>query len=650
MKPFAVAIFLTAGLLFNGSAQAGLLSPDDEQAYQQAFRAAREDKFDLAYQFAGGASNQLPAKVLRWMEFADPQSNASFADITAFIAANPTWPQLSTLQRRAEEAITLTTPNQEVLRWFAAYPPITVDGRTAYGKALLETGQAEKAVKVLRETWIEGGFGVLQERQFLERYSQYLRNQDHIARLDRLLWDRQDDAAQRMILRVDAAYRLVAQARFALMKGKGDAEAALAKVPPDLRDDPGLVFERLRWRRQKEMDDEAIALLKHPARNKVRPDMWWTERSILARRALQQGHAAEAYRLARDHGQTEGSGYAEAEWLAGWIALRFLDDPNGALAHFTRLYERVQYPVSRARGAYWAGRAAEARGNSAEADKWYSAAAQHVTSYYGQLAAARLSKDQLWSLPADPVPTAQEAANFDRQELTRIVRLLAEIGETATMRTFLLRLNDLAVTPGQRALTANLASSLGREDVAVNLARRSDREGITLVSQGFPVPALPMDGPAEKALVLALIRQESAFYYEAVSPVGARGLMQLMPATAEKVAKGLKMNVTPAALTTDPGLNVRLGSAYLAEVLEDFNGSYILALAAYNAGPSRARKWMRDFGDPRDTNVDAVDWVEMIPFTETRNYVQRVMENVQVYRHRLGVAELAWSLERDLKR
>lgn len=651
MKLTAVALWLAAGIsLLHFPAHANLLSADDERIYQQAFRAARSDQFDVANKLAATAKNPLPAKVVRWLDLIRPRSGATFGEITAFIGENPDWPQSSVMQRRAEEAITVVTPDSSVIAWFSTHPPLTADGSMAYGKALLAAGRTEKATEVLRDAWVQGNFGVLQERQFLALFKHLIRNHDHVARLDRLLWDRLESAAQRMILRVDTGHRHLAQARIALMNVKGGAEAAIAKVPPELQDDPGLIYERVRWRRQKDLDAEAIQLLDHKSRNKVRPDMWWAERAILARRSLQTGRITQAYRIARDHGQSEGAGFADAEWLAGWIALRFLDDREVAASHFKRLYEKVSYPVSRSRGAYWAGRAAQAMGDAAGADHWYGLAARHITTFYGQLASARMPPDRQWPLPADPLPTAEDIERFDRRDLTNVTRMLVEIGETDAVRSFFVRLHDMGATPGERALAANLASSLGRPDIAVALARRSDRDGITLVSSGFPIPAIEAAGPPEQALVLALIRQESAFHHEAISTAGARGLMQLLPTTAEKVAKTLRVAFTKNKLTEDPSFNVKLGSAYLSDLLADFNGSYILALAAYNAGPSRARKWVRDYGDPRDKDVDAVDWVEQIPFSETRNYVQRVLENVQVYRRRLGTTELTFSLESDLKR
>jgi soluble lytic murein transglycosylase len=282
-------------------------------------------------------------------------------------------------------------------------------------------------------------------------------------------------------------------------------------------------------------------------------------------------------------------------------------------------------------------------------------AAVHITTFYGQLAAGRLARDQLWPLPADPRPTAEEIANFERHELVRAARMLGQIKETDLVRPFMIRMAELTDQAGTRELAANLSSTLGRSDIAVSVAKRSEREGVPLIIAGYPVFRLNTADRPEQALVLGVIRQESAFYHQAISSAGALGLMQLMPSTAAKIAKAMnvvfkKKEALASALTHDPGLNVKLGSAYLDDLLSDFNGSYILTVAAYNAGPSRVKKWMRDMGDPRQAEVDAIDWIESIPFAETRNYVQRVLEAVQVYRHRLGVTGQSLSLAGDVKR
>ncbi len=647
MKAPSVALLLAIGLVAGLSLPAGAVSSGDLGVARQAVAAAKRDHFDEAQRLARQAPASVLPRLVTWMAYVSGRSDADFTRLTAFIAANPDWPLMSQMTRRAEEAITAATPGAQILDWFDHHPPTTADGGGAYARALFAAGRNDEAVKVIRSTWVDLSFGALQERQFLSFFADYLRVEDHWRRLDRLLWDRQETSVQRMILKVDAGHRALAQARLALQNGRANPEPLINAVPAALRDDPGLIYERVRWRRQNDLDEEAIDLLSHPSRNKVRPELWWLERAILARRALQKGLVSRAYQTAADHGLEGGAAYVDAEFLAGWIALRFLDDRETASTHFTRLHEWASHPMSRARAAYWAGRSFEASKDSRARD-WFTRAARYPTTYYGQLAASRLG-DHHWPLPEDPRPTAEDVARFEGRDVVAAARLLLDLGEESQIRSFFIRLNDIVQTPGERALVAQLATRGGRDDLALTVARRSDREGVTLVTAGWPVPRLNAeDGTPEKALVLALIRQESGFMPEVVSPAGARGLMQLLPTTASKVARAIKVKFSAGKLD-DPDFNVRLGSAYLGDLLSDFQGSYILALASYNAGPGRARRWIREYGDPREGSVDVVDWIEMIPFTETRNYVQRVMESVAVYRRRLG-KPAGPTLEADLKR
>lgn len=620
----------------------------ERKLYEQVFAATRKDRFGEAERLAMQASDRLLPKLIRWMTYVNPRSGASFEEIGSFVDSSADWPLMGSLQRRAEEAIGPATPNEHVLAWYQRREPITVDGAMALARAHLAAGRQDLAVPILRKAWIEGGFGAIQEKQFLDKFGDYLGPDDHWRRLDRLLWDKQDGPAQHMLLRVSAERRVLAQARLALQDGKANPEGLIAKVPKDLKDDPGLIYDRVRWRRQKDMDEDAIDLLSHPARNKVRPDLWWQERSILARRALQKGLISRAYQMAADHAIDEdNSQFAEAEFLAGWIALRFLDDKETAAAHFQRLWDKVTTPLSRSRAAYWAGRTAEARADIPGAKQWYGRGAQYFTAYYGQLAASRLD-DHHWPLPPDPKPSAEETRRFNSREMVRATRILLEMGETEYLRAFFIRLNEVAGSPGERALVGKLALEQGRNDLAVTIARRADRDSVFLVGAGWPVPHIKVDSGPEKALVLALIRQESGFMADVQSPVGARGLMQLMPATAKQVAKAIKVAFNPSKLD-DPDYNVRLGSTYLGDMIDNFEGSYVMALAAYNAGPARVRRWVKEYGDPRDPTVDAIDWIEMIPFTETRSYVQRVMESLSIYRRKLGQVD-GTSFEADLKR
>lgn len=624
------------------------LSQRDERIYRDAFRAVKSREWDDAARLAAKAKDPLPAKTVLWLRLARSNPPEGFEARAKFIDENPEWPELGRLQRLAEESMGDAVPDQKVLAWFAAHEPLTGLGLMRYAEALERAGQAAKAEALLRRAWVEGDFTQREERTFLARHRKALRAEDHLARLDRLLWEGRYQPARRMMLRVDKGHAALAEARLRLSRMEGGVDWAIRHVPDEFERDPGLMYERLRWRRRRDRDESAREILADLPPELVRPEAWWDERAILARRALAAGDISVAYRLAREHGLSEGAAFAEGEWLAGWIALRFLQEHEAALQHFTKVYEAVRYPISRARGAYWAGRAAEARNDLALARDWYRRAAEHITTYHGQLAAHRLQDRPGVSLPPDPRPSMFDTQAFDRRELVKVVRQLGQIGESGELKPFILRLQDLARTPAESVLVGKLAIEQGRPDLAVQAAKRAVRAGVSLIEQAYPLPyQLDGDDP-EPALLLAVARQESEFDTNAHSGAGARGLMQLLPATARDVAKQINVNYSKAKLKSDPDYNLKLGRAYLSGLLKSYDGSYVLALAAYNAGPARVRGWINDFGDPRDPHVDAIDWIEMIPTPETRNYVQRVLEGLQVYRLRLGTKTVAMSLEHDL--
>ena len=647
LRAAVVALSVVAAAL---PVRADGLSPADEAVYSRAYAAADRGAWDEALAAAKAARNPALAKALQWRRMLEPRSGLSFGEISRFASDNPDWPQRTTLLRRAEEAIGLREDATQIYAWFQDKQPVSADGWMALSQALDQLGRRDELTATVRKAWREATFGSAQEKSFEARFGQHLRAEDHVARLDRMLWDRDLDGARRMMRLMDADHRALAQARIALIEDAGGVDAAVSRVPARLVDDPGLLYERLRWRRAKGLTAAAVELLGHRNADKGRPDLWWRERAILAREALDAGDHANAYRYINGHEAQAGSALADGEWLSGWIALRFLKQPQNALPHFEKLYANVTTPISLARGAYWAGRAEEAIGNAAKAESWYMKAAEHGTTYYGQLAAGKLGDKAARRLPPDPQPTTEDIAAFEKKEIVRVAQGLAEIGRADDATAFLMQLQAEGRTPGQKLLAARLSDAIGQTHTTVALARRAAQDGVVLLDSGYPVAHHPSADGLERALVMSIIRQESNFNTGAISRVGARGLMQLMPATAKSEARKLSLDFSEARLLSDPAFNVALGSNYLRSLIDDFGGSYILAIAAYNAGPSRSRQWVQRFGDPRTPGVDPVDWVEMIPFSETRNYVQRVLEGVQVYRHRLGVGDIAFNIEGDLRR
>lgn len=648
LRACALALAMCAAVPQAATAAIDVLNASDERAYAAAVAAAERGAWDEAMAAARAAKEPALRDWLTWKRMLEPHSGLSFAAITDFLREHPNWPWRTTLNRRAEEAITAAEDATQVYAWFQDKEPVSADGWIALSSALERLGRTEELTATVRRAWRETTFGTAQEKAFVARFGGRLTDEDHRARLDWLLWERDTDAARRMLRLVDADRRALAQARIGLMDGAGGVDALVARVPQGLINDPGLVFDRMRWRRTRGLEDGALELLNHPKADSVRPDLWWRERSILARDALEAGRHAQAYRIISGHEAAEGYPLADAEFMAGWIALRFLDKPAEALPHFERLFANVTTPISLSRGAYWAGRAKEALGDAAGAQTWYRKAAEHGTTYYGQLAAEKVEGITPASFTVDPQPTAADIAFVEGHPLARVAAALVEIGREDDISPFITQLQAEAGTAGAKLLAVELAARLGLPHVSVAASRRAAMDGVTLIGPGYPVSRFATAPGIEEALVLSVIRQESNFNPDAVSRVGAKGLMQLMPATAKSQSHKLDLDYAEPRLTREPAYNVALGSSYMQSLIQRFRGSYILAVAGYNAGPGRPAQWVERFGDPRTGAIDPVDWVEMIPFSETRNYVQRVLEGVQVYRLRLGVE--GPPLSQDLRR
>ena len=632
------------GLFLAGAPDAGNARPpeDPPASVRVALAAANRGDWPAAQSLGSRLADPVSSKLMFWLRATRGDGSVSFGEINAFLAANPDWPNGAALIRRAEESLPEGKSPRAVVSWFGQREPATPYGRYRLARAFFELGDQERAGELARRSWRGGDLYYPDlERSFRATFASLLSMGDHRARLDALLWDGRETAARRLYEVVGADRRALAEARILLRQQRRNADAAVSAVPPALQADPGLAYERIRRLRQKGQEAEARKLLAQVKQDAGRPDLWWTERHALARDALRRAQAAMAYRLVRAHALEEPSDYAEAEWLAGWIALRFLNDPAAARGHFLNMGKVVRFPISVARAAYWAGRAGEAAGDKPFAMGWYRSAAAYPTTFYGRLAAERVSPDSTLVLPPAPEPTRTERAAFLAHELVRAARLLAAHGQGDAARAFIRRLGEIRDAPAWQAMTAELATEIGGTGFGVATAKRAMREGFLLFEQAYPLMPLPVAAerlphPVEPALVLAMIRQESEFDRTAVSSAGARGLMQLMPATAKQVAASLDLPYSPDRLTRDPAYNVKLGRAYLSKLLGSFDGSVALAFAAYNAGPARVREWLDTYGDPRRGRVDLIDWIEMLPYAETRNYVQRAIENRWVYQARLN--------------
>lgn len=637
-------------------------------AYATAFAEARRGRLERALRAMPGDSPALLAELMTWTAYVNG-ARESFETIRDFVDTHETWPWPQTLKGRVADSMTQSTPVDDILAWFAAHPPASGTGRLRYADALFRSGRVVEAIPHLRAGWRTGAIDRALERRILRRYGDHLQTGDHIARVDYLLWQRARSRASHLLRHLPENHKRLAEARMALIAFAWNVDAAIARVPADLRQDAGLVYDRTYWRRIKGKHAAARELLlSTPVDGSriLRPDRWWLERHFQARRALRRGEIADAYRLAAEHGMLDGTDMddpagageeaallprrtraqiAEAEFLAGWIALRFMSQPDVAITHFQQLLEVVNYPVSLARGAYWSGRAADAMRDAAYAATLYRQAARYPTTFYGQLAATQLARIDTGTAPdtsakdmAAPRPSNAQRKAFESREMVKAVRLLAAVGADWPLDRFIQHITAQAAGPEERMLTAELGKMLEEPRLGVIAAKVAVRDGQALLDQGYPVIELADAPPDERSLVHAIARQESQFDPGAVSHVGALGLMQLMPATANRVARQLKFPYSRERLLSDPAYNLTLGRSYLGSLLQRYDGSIMLALAAYNAGPGAVNRWLKSNGDPREAGIDAIDWIEQIPYGETRNYVQRVMEAVPLYSRQMGLS------------
>jgi soluble lytic murein transglycosylase len=555
-----------------------------------------------------------------------------------FLQRRPDWPGLPLLREKGEEAVARSTDPARVIAWFQAGPPETGTGAIAYVRALQAAGRVADAETEAMRAWASLAFSPDQESEMIGLAPEAV-GFVHELRLETLLWEGRTKEAERMLSRVAEDRQALARARIALQTESKGVTALIEAVPEKRAADPGLAFDRFIWRMKRDLYDEAAELILErstSAEGLGRPEAWAERRAILTRYLMRNGRAKEAYRIAANHHIPVNGGasaYADLEFLAGFIALRRLGDAATAETHFRHLLAGVSTPISLARAHYWIGRAQEAAGQDGTTS--YKAAAAHQTAFYGLLAAERLGLTLDASLLARPATPDWQSAGFTQSSVLAAAQLLLKAGDLTLGKRFLLHLGESQDETGL-AQMADMVLAWDEPHLAVLVAKRAAERGLILPHAYYPIPDFVPDGlKVSRALALSIARRESEFDPAARSSADARGLMQVLPGTAKLMAGKLGKPFDAPRLTSDPAYNVAMGAAYLAEMVEEFGPSIALIASGYNAGPGRPRRWIGEFGDPRRADVDVVDWVETIPFAETRTYVMRVAEGVVIYRAKL---------------
>ncbi len=639
MSSIRRAMLALAPALLLGMTGAEATTPIEKATLTRMVDQAKDGNWVSAREAARRSGDPAALEAYEWLRLRQPGID-NFDRMARWVEAHPGWPSEAKIQVQGEYALDGgVVPNARVIAFFDRFAPRTGVGAVRYAMALKMSGRVQDGSDVAADAWLTKNLSASDERQLLAAFPRTLRPL-HDRRLDALLWKSHLTDATRHLSRVSPAHRALGEARIALMRGKGNVDGLVARVPASLKDHPGLSYARMVWRKKKGLTSSAEAMMiKASAANALgEPEKWADERAVFVRGALKENDFRRAYALAAGNRLTKGVDFAEMEWMAGWLALRRLNDPATALAHFERLHAGVVTPISRARAAYWAAEASTKMGRTAEAIRWHSTSAQNPSAFYGQLSAKRLHNNLSHAVPK--LIEAQYGPCVNDRSVA-VGSALAAGGATVQARLFFYHALEQCSTPNESKALGLHAEGLGAFRISVGMGSKLRRKSIFIPEISHPILSLPRQGCAgeaapERALTLAIARQESGFDPKARSRAGARGIMQVMPATAKSTARDAGLPYDLNRLSTERMYNAQIGQCYLSQLLERFDGSYPLAIAGYNAGPGRVSRWLKEFGDPRKGEIDLIDWIERIPFRETRNYVQRVLEGMNVYRARLG--------------
>lgn len=616
-------------------------SEKDVERAKNAIKLMEQSKWYDALKEAWKAKDKSIYNFIQWNHLLTSGNKATFSEYDSFIKKNSNYPRISRIQYLAEHKLASDkiSPNQ-IINLFNEQEPLSGFGQMMLGQSLINKGQTDKGISLIKQGWITADLTKQDLAYFRKKFKKYLNAEDYVKRADHLAWEEKNWDLQRMLRYLPKDEQLLYTARQLLMSKSYGVDTAISKVPDKYKNDAGLNYDRLKWRRKRGRVDGSVEILTKIKNTKdylVRPDKWWKEREIISRSLIYEKKYELAYKISSRHALTEGPEFAEAEWMSGWIALSFLDDAILAEEHFKNFYKNVSYPISLSRGAYWLGRTYEKLGNKEKSEQFFMEGAKYLTTYYGQLSHMKIYPNKLFELENLMEVDKNTIEKFNTSELTKIVYLLDEIDKDKHTKHILRHMALENIQSGSEILAAQLATEIGRYDFAIQISKIASYEKRFHNKFNYPIISTPkyINGRKipESAFILSIIRQESEFDLSANSWAGAKGLMQLMPYTAKVVAKQAKLPYSKSRLTTDPEYNINLGSHYIAGLILEYDGSYPFAIAAYNAGPKRVRYWKKINKDPQKNQIDYIDWIELIRFEETRNYVQRVLENYNVYRY-----------------
>lgn len=638
-----------------------LLSQNDASNFRLGMRAADQNGWSDVADYRGKISDPIARDILSW-HLATRTDDLSLGEITGLMSRHPDWPRMVTIRARAERMLFEEPMSpQRTLQWFQSLPlefqePASGEGRAALARAYFGIGDEAQGMFWLGKAWRDSKLTRDRQKDLFAQYGRKLTREDHAARADHLIWlgARYYSSAEALLPYMNTSDRKLADARIRVGANRSGMDRAIDALSPAQAKDTGLLFERARWRRKRKTKDYAMPVyleITAPASTDEGKDRLWTERKIMAYWLISENRFAEAYQMITPHGLESGLAFAEAEFLAGWLSLQKLNQPQRAKGHFDKLRGGVSTPVSVGRAAYWQGRADSSLGLPSGQAR-YAEAASHPNTYYGQLAIQAMSTGRA-SLSLPPEPAAEHLrAQFEAKPIVRALRMIGETGNELTFRQFSYQMDGDVTLSGELTLLADLAKDYHFFSPSVRAGKQGGRVNALMTESSYPIPdVMKRLGPGhDLPFVLAIARQESEFATGAISHARAYGMMQMIDGTARDTARRHRVPYSQSRLITDQDYSAMLGALHLRDLIERYNGNYIMVAAAYNAGPSRVSQWIETYGDPRSGQIDPVDWIESLPFSETRNYIQRVMENQQVYRARLNNNQSELTLRQDLAR
>ena len=620
------------------------------QPLKSFFLAMSKKDGERAIQLKEYLSHPLDIKIAAWMMATTSTRGFSYQTLRQSQKEVAHWPGQATMALAQENTIVKARLANAHVASALPKRPSNDEGKLLQLQSYQKTGNHNRVASLVRDYWVSENFTAAIESKILSQYGSLLNQKHHKARADRLLYDERANGALRLLPRLSKSDQALVKARVAVIRKRPNAGKLLANLPASAKREPGYFFAKVQHlRRADKWVDAAKVMMAAPTAQSqlTDPDEWWIERRIVSRKVLEAGHPKFAYRIASNHAAKRAVRKVDAEFHSGWYALRFLNNPSAALKHFKAIQQISSRPLSQSRALYWIARAYQALGDKPKAIAHYKAAGRYSHTYYGQLALQTMGHNSI-NLPRLP-STSHARSAFNANGFVKVIKRLNEAGQSGRTGLFYRHLAQTMTSPAEITLLASLADKHGLYPISLQIGKLAVGRGIQVQRLAFPLGAIPKSAGIsnnKKALAYAIARQESAFNKAIVSHADARGLMQLLPGTAKQTARSIGISFKPELLTRDAGYNARLGTTFLSSLIERFGGSYPLAFVGYNAGPRRSDQWIARFGDPRKNAIDAIDWVEAIPFSETRNYVQRVMENYQVYRHRLENAPL--TIRRDL--